>query len=184
MSTKAMPVDPLKIVKMPVIVRAQTLAFDAHKGQVRKYTGEPYIVHPIEVAEIVAGVPHTDSMLAAALLHDVVEDTDVTLADLNSMFNKEVVDLVEQLTDVSKPEDGNRKVRKEKDRQHTAQASADAKTIKLADLISNTRSIVKHDPGFAKVYMSEKRALLDVLVEGDSSLWATAKRAVDRYFKP
>lgn len=166
-----------------MVSRAKALATSAHEGQSRKYTGEPYVVHPIEVAEIVASVPHTEAMLAAALMHDIVEDTALTLADLRSMFPQEVVDLVDQLTDVSKPGDGNRRVRKEMDRQHTAQASAAAKTIKLADLISNTRSIVAHDPGFAKVYMSEKQALLDVLKDGDPTLWATAKSAVDKYFK-
>jgi (p)ppGpp synthase/HD superfamily hydrolase len=56
-------------------------------------------------------------------------------------FAKEVVALVEMLTDVSKPEDGNRAVRKEIDRQHTALASPEGKTIKLADLIDNTQSM-------------------------------------------
>ena len=67
-----------------------------------------------------------------------------------------MAELVDDLTDVSKPQDGNRATRKELDRQHTAKASPDAKTIKLADLISNSRSIMKDDPNFAKVYMKEK----------------------------
>ena len=161
---------------MDLIEKATIFATKAHESidQRRKYTGKPYIVHPAEVASIVASVPHTDEMVAAAWLHDVVEDTPITLDEIYAEFGKKVGDLVEMLTDVSKPEDGNRKVRKELDRQHTAKASPEGKTIKLADLISNTSSIVKHDPNFAKVYLREKRLLLEVLKEGDKTLWNKA----------
>ena len=64
---------------MKIVERAREFATQAHEGQVRKYTGVPYIVHPIEVMEIVCTVEHDDAMLAAALLHDVVEDTEHTI---------------------------------------------------------------------------------------------------------
>lgn len=64
------------------------------------------------------------------------------------------------------------------DRDHSASASADAQTVKLADLISNTKSIVKHDPNFAKVYIREKEALLKVLTRGNSRLHAAASKQV------
>jgi hypothetical protein len=89
-----------------------------------------------------------------------------------------VASLVEQLTDVSRPEHGNRAARKAIDRAHTASASAAAKTLKLADLIDNSRSILERDPGFARVYIEEKRLLLEVLREGDPTLWGTAARIV------
>ena len=64
---------------MDIVDRARLFATAAHEaaGNVRKYTFEPYIVHPAEFVEILKGVPHTDEMLAAAWLHDVVEDTEV-----------------------------------------------------------------------------------------------------------
>lgn len=142
--------------------------------QRRKYTDEPYIVHPAAVVELVRSVPHTEAMLCAAWLHDTVEDTHATLLGIERMFGVEIAELVEQLTDVSKPEDGNRMLRKRIDREHTAKASPAAKTIKLADLIDNTRSIAAHDPDFAKVYFAEKRLLLEVLREGDPTLWKMA----------
>jgi len=145
------------------VLTALKFAVIAHGDQKRKYTGDPYIVHPIEVAEIVSSVEHTDAMLQAALLHDVVEDTKYTLEDLSKVFSIEVVALVDELTDISKPEDGNRAVRKSLDRAHTASASKEAQIVKAADLISNTSSIVLNDPGFAKVYLAEKRALLDAM---------------------
>tara|TARA_R110002126_G_scaffold211082_1_gene357605 strand:+ start:897 stop:1418 length:522 start_codon:yes stop_codon:yes gene_type:complete len=146
-----------------LVVRARTFARLAHGSQKRKYTGEPYIVHPIEVSEIVARHNGSKEMIAAALLHDTVEDTDVTIDDIHNEFGNAVALLVDDLTDVSKLEDGNRATRKAMDRDHTANASAAAMVIKAADLISNSKSIAEHDPKFAKVYFEEKRALLDVM---------------------
>lgn len=140
----------------------------------RKYTGEPYIAHPAAVADLVRSVPHTDAMLAAAWLHDTVEDTTATLNDIEREFGAEVASLVEQLTDVSRPDDGNRSLRKEIDRAHTAKASPAAMTIKLADLIDNARSILARDPAFAVVYLAEKRRLLEVLRAGDPTLMRIA----------
>ena len=162
------------------VERARVFATAAHAavGQVRKYTFEPYIVHPTEVASIVATVPHTNEMLAAAYLHDTVEDTGVSIVDIQVEFGNEVASLVGWLTDVSKPEQGNRAVRKAIDRDHTACAPAEAQTVKLADLIANSRSILAHDPAFAKVYLEEKRMLLEVLTRGDATLMAQARRIV------
>tara|TARA_R100001510_G_C7576490_1_gene151020 strand:+ start:263 stop:796 length:534 start_codon:yes stop_codon:yes gene_type:complete len=169
--------------KMDIMVqKAIFFATQAHAGQTRKYTGEPYVNHPVEVMRLVSEVNDDPEVLAAAVLHDVVEDTPATITNIRIGFNARVAALVDDLTDVSKPEDGNRATRKELDRQHTAKASPDAKTIKLADLISNSMSIVKDDPNFAKVYMKEKRALLEVLTEGDATLYKRASEMVDSYF--
>jgi (p)ppGpp synthase/HD superfamily hydrolase len=160
--------------------RARLFATAAHAavGQLRKYTHEPYIVHPAEVVSIVKTVPHTEAMIAAAWLHDVVEDTGVSIELIRAEFGSEVSDLVGWLTDVSRPDHGNRAARKAIDRAHTAQAPAEAQTVKLADLISNTRSIVTHDPKFAETYLAEKRMLLDVMHHGDPSLLNRARSQI------
>ena len=160
--------------------RARTFATAAHAavGQLRKYTHEPYWVHPAEVAATVKTVAHTEAMVAAAYLHDVVEDTGVTLELVRAEFGDEVATLVGWLTDVSRPDHGNRAARKAVDRAHTASAPAEAQTVKLADLMSNTRSIVEHDPEFAKVYLAEKRALLEVMTKGDPELLARARAQI------
>ncbi len=162
---------------MSLVERARVFATAAHAavGQRRKYTGEPYVVHPIEVSRLVDQIGGTSEMVAAALLHDVLEDTDVTFDVLEEEFGTSVAELVLWLTDVSKPEDGNRSTRKALDRQHSAAAPAEAQTIKVADLISNTRSIVAHDPDFAVVYLQEKRMLLDVLTKADPNLLEQAR---------
>lgn len=155
----------------------------AHKNQKRKYTGEPYIVHPFAVAGLVSSVTNNDEMILAAYLHDTVEDTDITFELIQGIFGKEVRDLVFWLTDASKPEDGNRAERKKIDRLHIAAAPAAAKTIKLADLIDNTKSITAYDPVFAKVYMAEKKLLLEVLKDGDSELYGIAENLVRKYYE-
>lgn len=168
-----------------LIKKAKIFATKHHSavGQKRKYTGEDYIVHPIEVAAIVSSVTGDEEMIAAAYLHDTVEDTEATIEDIEREFGPCVADLVENLTDVSKPEDGNRKVRKEIDRQHTSRASARAKTIKLADLISNSRTILLHDPEFSVTYMREKALLLQVLKGGDATLFARASDIVNEFMQ-
>lgn len=146
----------------------------AHAGQTRKYTGEPYFNHCKEVADLVAEAGGDDAMVAAAYLHDVVEDTNIPLERICREFGDDIAGLVSDLTDVSKPSDGNRKTRKAIDLEHTAKASPRAKTIKLADIISNSASILERDPDFAKVYLEEKRAQLEVLKDGDPKLWLRA----------
>lgn len=162
--------------KLSLEQRAKEFSTKAHGDidQRRKYTNEPYINHPQEVVEILKTVEHTEEMLAAAWLHDVVEDTPVTITEIMREFGGYVAALVEMLTDVSNQSDGNRAKRKAIDREHTAGITPAAQTIKLADLISNTKSIKQHDPEFAKVYLAEKRLLLEVLHKGDNKLWCRA----------
>jgi (p)ppGpp synthase/HD superfamily hydrolase len=164
-----------------LVLKARTFATAAHAAvaQLRKYTNEPYIVHPQEVYQIVCTVASaTPEMMAAAWLHDVVEDTGVTIEVIKQEFGAEVAELVGWLTDVSRPEQGNRATRKAIDRAHTAMAPAEAQTIKLADLISNTKSIMEHDATFAKTYLAEKKLLLEVMTKGDPVLYERAKSMV------
>jgi len=166
---------------MTVVEKARIFATAAHAAvaQLRKYTNEPYIVHPTEVAGIVASVEGaTNEMIAAAWLHDVVEDTGVSIEVIRAEFGPEVAELVGWLTDVSRPEQGNRATRKAIDRAHTAMAPATAQTVKLADLISNTRSIMQHDEKFAKTYLEEKKMLLEVMTKGDAELMAEARKYI------
>lgn len=165
-----------------LVDKALAYATEKHEGQVRKYTGEAYINHPIAVCEIVKSAQggYNRYMLAAALLHDVVEDTDTTIQDIRAEFGDIVAIFVDGLTDVSKPEDGNRAIRKEIDRQHLKDALPPIHTIKLADLINNSESIIRYGKGFAHVYIAEKKLLLDVLIYGDKGLY---DKALDIVYK-
>ena len=156
--------------QMDIITKAEQFAQEAHKNHQRKYTGDPYYVHLDEVRNIVKQAGGTIEQQAAALLHDTVEDTSVTPADVTKEFGPKIAKLVIELTDVSKPEDGNRKTRKAMDRDKLAGVSAEAQTVKYADLISNGKDIAQNDPKFAKVYHAEKADLLRVMKKGNQNL--------------
>ncbi|MBL4800195.1 MAG: HD domain-containing protein [Oleispira sp.] len=161
---------------------AYLFAESAHKGQVRKYTGDPYIVHPCHVADLVLTVTGNVDMYCAALLHDTVEDTDTALDDIRIEFGQVVAQYVDWLTDISVPSDGNRATRKAIDCKRLGKAPSEVQTIKLADLINNSGSILEYDQRFAKVYMEEKRLLLEVLTKGDKGLHDRASKIVSDYF--
>lgn len=168
-------------VNYPDLHRAIAFAVEAHMGQDRKYTHIPYISHPINVMEIVRTVSDDETMLIAAVLHDVVEDTEVSIEQIITEFGDRVGSLVADLTDVSKPEDGNREKRKSLDREHSANASASAQTIKLADIIHNAESILASDAHFAKVFMREAEVLIAVLTAGNKQLQNRARQTVQTY---
>lgn len=166
----------------------RTLAFDAmqfarerHANQRRKYTGNPYADHLAEVCGIAMSAGwhnaeiHPDKLMATCWLHDCMEDQGVGHADLNAMFGLEVADGVAWLSDM---ETGNRLERKAASRRRLARAPGWVQTIKVADLISNTSSIVQHDPKFAVLYLEEKRLMLDVLDKADPRLVQVARGQV------
>ena len=167
---------------MTTITQAKMFGRAAHNQQVRKYTGLPYHTHTEEVADIVKAHGGTKEMIQAALLHDTVEDTSVTFEDIRSRFGDVVSLLVWELTDVSQPSDGNRAARKKLDREHNGRASRDAQFIKLADMISNSRDIIKNDPNFAKVFVVEKALTLELLTKvKDTDLFAEASKIVEDF---
>ena len=158
----------------PDAYAAMMFAREAHAQQVRKYTGNPYADHLAEVAGIVATVAPFGSMrlmCSVAWLHDVVEDCGVTLVEIKQRFGPEVAQGVAGLSDLEK---GNRAERKAASRARLAACDGWIQTIKCADLISNTSSIVKHDAKFAVTYLAEKRALLEVLTKADPRLHSLA----------
>lgn len=179
------------------LMRIARAAAAFHTEQTRKYSGEPYIVHPLAVAQLVCDAVTQESVAAnltvtsgaaraaigAALLHDVVEDTCCTFEMLDMLVDGAtahmhdkthvcgyVLDAVAAMTDPETHADGNRKKRHQMkcDRFKRATScdtilSAIVRTVKLADLIDNSRSIIERDSKFAKVYMHEMGDMLDAL---------------------
>lgn len=154
---------------MSSISEAHMFAAGAHGGvgQKRKYTGEDYINHPVAVREIVALHDGTVEMQIAALLHDVVEDTHVTIEMVRDHFGERVAEMVQALTNIARPEDGNR-IQRFIINVRELEQNLDMQTrmIKLADLLDNTSSIVSRDPEFSAIYLAEKELMLDVLFNG------------------
>ncbi|MGD9388570.1 MAG: HD domain-containing protein, partial [Gammaproteobacteria bacterium] len=163
-----------------LIARARDFAVQAHAriNHRRKYTHQPYEVHLKHVARLVAEVTDDEVTVAAAWLHDTLEDTPATWEDIEESFGGEVATVVAELTDVSRPSDGNRAVRKALDRAHLARAGNRAKTVKLADLIDNLRDISANDAKFARVFVTEAVALIEVLEGGDPRLMARARKVL------
>lgn len=157
-----------------LIMEAAIFSSHAHKDQKRKYTNLPYFFHCLEVANILTNAGQSPELIAAAFLHDVIEDCEVKKETLLEKFGKEVTYYVLNVTDGAKPEDGNREARKKIERRHLAGACPNGKTLKLADLISNTTNIIYLDTKFAKVYLHEKRLLLPFLTEGNERLYTIA----------
>jgi len=123
--------------------KAYVFAARAHKGQTRR-SGEPYLSHPLEVANMLADLRLDDTTLIAGLLHDVLEDTDVTAADLRDNFGQEVADLVEGVTKMSRVQESSPEVRQaETIRKIILTMINDLRVIfiKLADRIHNLKTL-------------------------------------------
>ena len=126
--------------------RAIIFAVKAHSGTERRGKGFPYIVHPMEAMEIVASITPDQELLAAAALHDVVEDTDVTVEQLRDIFGKRIADLVASESDAFEEgvsEEDSWHQRKQAAIDRLARASRDAKSVALGDKLSNMRAIAR-----------------------------------------
>lgn len=156
----------------------------AHAGvlQYRKYTNEPYMVHPLAVARRVAAVTDDQEVIGASLLHDVMEDARITKHRLRQCYGERVAGMVEEVSHVTTPGERKRSERMVIERAHIAKARPESKTIKLCDVLENGPSIIVHDPGFAQVYMGEVRKLLEVLKDGDPRVYTEAQQFVAEYW--
>jgi len=166
------------------------LAIDLHGNQKRKYTGEPYVNHTVQVAKIVKNYGGDDVMVYAAVLHDVLEDTNTTKEELFNHLRKiikpekaiDVVKLIQELTDVFIKDDYpdiNRKGRKEMEAMRLGSISSKAQTIKYADLLDNGQDIMKNDPKFGRVYLKEKEQILKHMNRGNQELYKKCLLALE-----
>ena len=126
--------------------RAIIFAVRAHAGTERRGKGFPYIVHPMEAVEIVATMTSDQELLAAAALHDTVEDTDVTVEQLREEFGDRIASLVASESDTFEAgvsEEASWHSRKQAAIDRLARASHDAKMVALGDKLSNMRAIAR-----------------------------------------
>ncbi|MBM4422522.1 MAG: bifunctional (p)ppGpp synthetase/guanosine-3',5'-bis(diphosphate) 3'-pyrophosphohydrolase [Chloroflexi bacterium] len=124
----------------PLIDSALAFAARAHDGQVRKSTDVPYIVHPVGVMMVLIECGETDSeLLAAALLHDTVEDTGVTLAELRERFGTRIAFIVEGCSEPNKNDTWEH--RKQHTVAHLRTAPRDVALVSAADKLHNVRSM-------------------------------------------
>ncbi|WP_373314252.1 HD domain-containing protein [Xylanibacter ruminicola] len=130
-----------------MVDRAICFATKAHSGVVRKGTKIPYIAHPLEAMAIVGSITDDQELLAAAVLHDVVEDAGVNVADIRTEFGDRVAALVDSETDSEVPgmsHIDSWQIRKQAAIDHLAAASRDVKIVALGDKLSNMRAMLLH----------------------------------------
>jgi (p)ppGpp synthase/HD superfamily hydrolase len=173
-----------------ILTDVQNFAAEAHKGQRRKYADEDYIFHPIRVSSICRNINASLPVLAAALLHDVVEDTDVNFTRLK-IFLEQVMNesdayttfqLVKDLTDVYTYNNYptlNRRQRKDKEYERLAFVQPDAQTIKYADIIDNCMDIAESGDDFAPKFLQECQQLLKKIRKGNATLYQQAQSMVE-----
>lgn len=183
-------IEIMRESKERILAFVTSLADRSHGDQVRKYTGERYVSHPIRVMETVRGYNDDVRVCCAALLHDVLEDTAVTQAEMkNDLLSvlprieaEQVMTQVVELTDVFTREDYpqiNRRTRKHKEAQRLATISPEAQSIKYADIMDNVTDIVQQDMDFARVFVREAKQMLAVMNAGHPELRKKAIALVD-----
>src|SRR5246500_3941125 len=126
-----------------IIRKAWEFCLEHHKGQLRA-SGEPYVLHPLEVAVVLAEMKLDSTAIAAGLLHDAVEDTPVTTADITARFGEQVAHIVEGVTKIDKIQFANREDRQaENVRKMLLAMVSDVRVvlIKLADRLHNMRTL-------------------------------------------
>lgn len=163
-----------------------------HEGQVRKYNGEPYWTHPYEVAEIVSSCK-IELAIEIAFCHDLFEDTECDSKELHMSLSTigytadEILIIligVDGLTDEftkNKYPQHNRAFRKLADAKRLGIMNPSIQSIKYADLIHNSYSILEYDKDFAKVYMKEKRELINHMRNGNIDLLIRCCGILDTY---
>jgi len=151
-----------------------------HGDQKRKYTDEPYYVHLENVAKIVS--QYEGGCVEIALCHDLFEDTPCKLTELidflmsSGYTSTEALNIASGVNDLTdefikeKYPKANRAERKAMEAKRLGYISPRSQSVKYADLIDNTSSIVEYDPGFARIYLQEKHAILSVMRDGNPEL--------------
>ena len=160
-----------------------------HGSQIRKYTGEPYYNHVFSVAKIVN--EFEPNCIEIALCHDLFEDTktcftmlynELTRCGYNSRLSYNICSHVLELTDVYVKEDYpyfNRAKRKDLEAKRLGNISLLSQSVKYADLIDNTKSIVENDKNFAKVYIKEKKQILELMNCGNVELYDLCRKQIE-----
>ncbi|WP_277110219.1 HD domain-containing protein [Chryseobacterium taklimakanense] len=174
-----------------ILAKITDFGDQAHGEQLRKYAPDRYMVHPVRVMQKLKSYTDDITVLAAALLHDVLEDTPVTRSEMQDFLEtlltaqqaERTAELVVELSDVYVKKDFpnlNRRTRKSKELARLEKTSADSQTIKYSDILDNSLEISDQDPQFAGVYLSEVSLVLKKLDKGNPELRKEAIKAVEQ----
>lgn len=168
---------------MSILEDAILFAIEAHKNVYRKFDRTAYIRHPLAVMGIMTSYTDDLSVLAAAVLHDTVEDcADVTLEIIHDRFGEVTASTVFYATEKATKKDGNRKIRKEIDKVHYSSGTTHSQNLKVADMLDNIPGIVLCDPHFAPMYLDEKASLIKVLTKANPIIIARAELLIKNMY--
>ena len=175
---------------MEFLESIEQFARKAHGDQQRKYEPGPYIIHLVRVKNICLEYVNDEVVAAAALLHDVLEDTPVTKKDLLEFLEplagsraRKILDLVVELTDIytkANYPQWNRRKRKAKEAERLGQTSPEAQTIKYADILDNSTTISNAEDDFVYVYLAEARTLMKSMQKGNPALRIRVLESVNK----
>jgi len=168
---------------MELLEKAQRWAARGHLGTYRKFGDIPYIVHPEAVAEIIGQVTDDTEVLAAAWMHDLVEDTQITIDDIKNAFNDRIARLVWEVSKISDGCTCNRDTKVLMNTIHYGNSSKWAKAIKIADSIHNLPTMIRDNPKFAPRYVAEKKFLLTFISDGHPLLASILEMIISDYEK-
>jgi len=149
---------------MNLISKAKELATSKHEGQFRKFSGEPYVQHPLRVAQTVLRYKNSkelDKLMVAAILHDTVEDTDTTIEEIRELFGDLVASLVEELTSDSVKAKENKSLYLS---DKMISMSSWALVIKLSDRLDNVSDLRHVNKSFRQKYIKETKYILSRLI--------------------
>jgi guanosine-3',5'-bis(diphosphate) 3'-pyrophosphohydrolase len=165
-----------------LVERARAYATGAHAavGQRHKRDQFPYAMHLRAVAEMVADVDGTPTMIAAAWLHDVIENTACTLDDLRAEFGDVAASYVDWLTDPSKGGDADARML---EHARLARAPVEVKIIKLADLIDNCGTVLRFKPEIADEYLADKEQVIELVSGSNEALSRQAANIIEHWKK-
>ena len=169
---------------MNKIIKDLEFAFSMHKGQVRKYSGEAYIIHPVLVSQICQRVTDDENTIIGAILHDIIEDSDGKLQDIQELFGQEIATIVQYCSEISSKDSGNREYRKKIDREHYCNGNNASKIITISDAIHNCSTMQDSQSKFTQLYYSEKVSMVnDIVTSLDKEIISPQSRSVEEIAK-
>jgi (p)ppGpp synthase/HD superfamily hydrolase len=160
---------------MALVTKAHAYAAKAHEGVFRNWSGEPYIEHCARVAGSLVELGFDPDVIAAAYLHDVIEDCPVSAAELAAEFSPRIAALVVEVTNPKKIPGMSKADRLAGIVRHLAASSYAGASIKLADMLDNSSNVSAVAPAFAKGYLPKLAAKVAVLGHGHPDLLAKVK---------
>jgi (p)ppGpp synthase/HD superfamily hydrolase len=160
-----------------LIKAAKQFATKCHKGQLRKFTKEPYIQHPQSVSELVEKFGGSTEMIAAAWLHDVVEDCGIKIKEIKNRFGDQVSKLVDELTLPKEVDISGMKSEYIAKKMETM--STEGLTIKLCDRLNNVSDFENANPKFVSKYAPKTKFIIDSLEESGRPFTSNQKKLIN-----